>query len=177
MPGPEQKDRKHGRTPTTGTNTGEWRDFPEVPFEDAPAMPKPTGKTASGARKKAWHPMVEQWWLTTSTLPHAGIWRPEDWLRIHMLMEEWETYYTTPAADRKTAQLTEIRRQCDSLGIGEPARRALKIRYVPVEEEKPAARRGPVETKAAGKVVSLRDRRASMTGGGQAEPEADSATG
>lgn len=169
MPGPDAKVRKHGRTPNSGTNTGEWLEYPDVPFDGAPAMPKAPG------RRKTWHPIVEQWWLTVSTLPHAVDWRPDDWLKVYELMEEKESYYAADREERKTTQLTEIRRREDALGIGSDARKARKIRYVPVAEEpaeKPA-RGTPQETTAAGKVVPLRDRRAAITAGSQAS----SATG
>lgn len=158
MPGPEQKDRKHGRTPTTGTNTGEWREYPDSPFDGAPPMPARTG------RKKTWHPMAEEWWLTTSTLPHAKDWRPEDWFQIRILLEEYETYYTTVREKQKTTQLAEIRRREMALGIGDEGLKHKKIRYVPVDDvTSPTRSDGPQSTRAAGKVVSIRDRRAAIT--------------
>jgi len=120
MPGPAPKGRKHGRTPNA---SGEWREVADVPFTGAPPMPKPPGRGK-------WHPMVEAWWETTSTMPHCVLWRPEDWQKVFELLYEKQRYYRTADEEKKTAQLTEIRRQEDALGIGDAARQKLRIRYV-----------------------------------------------
>ncbi|MER5608365.1 hypothetical protein AB0F93_00215 [Micromonospora tulbaghiae] len=121
MPGPAPQERKHGRTPNSSSD---WRDVADVPFTGAPEMPKPPGS----ARK--WHPLVEAWWKTTSTMPHCVLWRPEDWQKVFELLYEKQRYYRTSDDEKKTAQLTEIRRQEDALGIGDAARQRLRIRYV-----------------------------------------------
>lgn len=183
MSGPAAQDRKHGRTPNSVT-AGDWREYDDVPFEGAPEMPKMPG------RNKKWHPMVEAWWQTTSTLPHAVDWRPEDWQKVFELLYEKQRYYTavTPK-EQSTAQLTEIRRREDALGIGQQARIALRIRYKQKVEpgvagDGPAGAREVVEdggTRPAGNVVPLEDRRKSITsrgpGGGEAEVQADTAAG
>lgn len=119
MPGPNPQERKHGRTPNS---SGDWREVEDVPFTGAPEMPKAPGRGK-------WHPLVEAWWKTTSTMPHCVLWRAEDWQKVFELLYEKQRYYRTADEDKKTAQLTEIRRQEDSLGIGDAARQKLRIRY------------------------------------------------
>jgi hypothetical protein len=164
MAGPAPKVRKLGRTPS---QAGDWRDYDDVPFEGAPPMPKPHG------RKKTWHPLVEAWWNSTSKLPHAKDWRDDDWLKVYEVMEEKQAYYTTTADLRKTTQLTEIRRREDALGVGDQARRQLRIRYLPVleddVEDEVDQRQVAVSEDSAtgakpGKVLSLADRRNALAG-------------
>jgi hypothetical protein len=168
MSGPAPQERKHGRTPNS-QSAGDWREFDDVPFEGAPPMPKPPG------RRKSWDPMAEQLWAMASTMPHCEDWRAEDWYALTMLMLEVDRYYKAGDDGKSTAQMTEIRRQKAALGIGEQARMQLRIRYKQkVEPGKPGT--GPdgayavVEEGApqpAGKVVSLRERKKSITGRGQ----------
>lgn len=120
MPGPSPQQRKHGRTPNAADD---WREVPDVAFDRAPPMPKAPGRGK-------WHPLVQAWWTTTSTMPHCVLWRPEDWQKVFELLVEKQRYYRTADEDKKTAQLTEIRRQEDALGIGDAARQRLRIRYV-----------------------------------------------
>ena len=175
MPGPAPQERKHGRTPNS-LSSGDWREYDDVPYEGAPPMPKPPG------RRKGWHEMAVDLWNAASRMPHCEDWREEDWLALKVLMCEIDLYYNTADAKKKTAQLTEIRRMKNALGIGEQGRREQKIRYrQKIEPGLPGD--GPdgalqvVDddggTRPAGKVVPLKDRRSSITsrgvGGGQAE--------
>lgn len=167
MSGPAPQERKHGRTPNT-QSAGEWREYADVPFEGAPLMPKPPG------RRKSWHPMAEKMWKTSSVMPHCKDWRDEEWFALEILVSEADTYYNTCDAKKKTAAMSEIRKQMNALGIGEHGRRELKIRYKQkVEPGLPGS--GPdgayqvVEDRAprvAGTVVPLRDRKKSITGRG-----------
>lgn len=168
MSGPAPQERKHGRTPNSQLN-GDWHEYDDVPFEGAPPMPKPPG------RRRKWDEMAEEMWHTASRMPHCVDWRDEDWLNLRILIGEIDHYYTLAEAKRKTAQMTEIRRQMNALGIGEQARNQLRIRYKQ-KVEPGAAGAGPagavevVEsgTTPAGKVVPLRDRKKAITGRGQA---------
>jgi hypothetical protein len=175
MSGPAPQDRKHGRTPNSTTN-GDWREYEDVPFEGAPPMPKPRG------RRRAWHPYAEDLWNAASVMPHCVDWRAEDWLTLRILVGEVDQYYNMADAKRKTAQMTEIRRQMNELGIGDKARIALRIRYKQKVEPGlaglgPAGAREVIDggTQPAGKVVPLRDRKRSITGRG--EKQAGTATG
>lgn len=175
MSGPAPQERKHGRTPNSQT-AGEWREYDDVPFEGAPPMPKPPG------RRRAWHPIAEEMWETASRMPHCVDWRADDWLTLRILIGEIDQYYQAADQKRKTAQMTEIRRQMNALGIGDQARIQLRVRYKQKVEpglpgDSAAGAREVVEggTRAAGKVVSLRDRKKSITGRG--EQQADTATG
>jgi hypothetical protein len=164
MPGPEPKDRKHGRTPNAADD---WREYDDVPFDGAPAMPKPPG------RRTKWHPMAVELWETASVLPHAKDWRADDWLALKALLYEVDVYYGTDDQKKKTAQITEIRRQKNALGIGEQGRREQKIRYRQRVEpglagDGPEGAREVIEQdggqgKPAGTVVPLRDRRKLIT--------------
>lgn len=180
MPGPEPKDRKHGRTPNAA---GDWREYEDVPFGGAPPMPKPPG------RRRSWHDMAVELWTTASVMPHCEDWRAEDWLALKVLMYEVDRYYA-PAGDDKqtTAQMTEIRRQKNALGIGEQGRREQKIRYKQRIEpglpgEVDGASREVVDdgvTRPAGNVVPIKDRRKTILGrggGGQDEGGNGSAAG
>jgi hypothetical protein len=172
MPGPAPQERKHGRTQNA---SGDWREYDDVPFEGAPPMPKPPG------RKKSWNEMAVELWESASTMPHCKDWRREDWLALRVLMCEVERYYSAKDDEKTTAQQTEIRRQKTALGIGEQGRREQKIRYKQKVEpglpgDGPDGAREVVDNgsgKPAGKVVSMKDRRAAITsrtpGGGQAE--------
>lgn len=172
MPGPSAQDRKHGRTPNSLSN-GECREYDDVPFTGAPPMPKPPG------RRKSWETMAERVWQTASVMPHCEDWRPEDWLALEALMHEVDRYYRADDGKKKTAQLTEIRRQKNALGIGEQGRKEQKIRYrQKVEPGQPGSGpAGSVEVvdagvpQPAGNVVPIKDRRAAILGrgGGQGE--------
>jgi hypothetical protein len=122
MPGPEPQGRKHGRTPNTLTN-GDWREYEDVPFADAPPMPKPPG------RRKSWHVMAEKTWKIASAMPHCVDWREEDWLALETLMHETDLYYNTDDEKKKTAQINQIRLMKNALGMGEQGRKEQKIRY------------------------------------------------
>lgn len=178
MPGPAPQERKHGRTPNS-LSSGGWQEYDDVPFEGAPEMPKPPG------RKRAWTEMAQEMWASASTMPHCKDWRREDWLALKTLVYEVERYYSAKDEDKTTAQMTEIRRQKNALGIGEQGRREQKILYKQKVEpglpgDGPA---GAVEelrpgmTQAAGKVVPLRDRRSAITGRGAGGGQAETATG
>lgn len=163
MPGPAPQERKHGRTPNSLSN-GEWREYDDVPFTGGPPMPKPPG------RRKGWHPVAERLWETSSRLPHCQDWRDDDWLNLETLMYEVDSYYITAPSKRKVAQLSEIRKQKNALGIGDVGRKEQKIRYrQQVEPGKPGT--GPdlsVEVvddgrpKPAGNVVAIKDRKKSI---------------
>lgn len=166
MPGPVPQDRKHGRTPNAASD---WREYDDVPFEGAPAMPKPPG------RRRGWHPMAEKTWQTASVMPHCRDWRDEDWLALEVLIYEIDRYYQPSGDDKQTtAQMTEIRRQKNALGIGEQGRREQKIRYKQKVEpglpgDGPEGAREVVEQAgggSTGKVVSIKDRRAAITSRG-----------
>jgi len=174
MPGPAPQDRKHGRTPNAADD---WREYDDVPYDKAPEMPKPPG------RRKAWQPMAEELWKTASVMPHCEDWRDEDWLALKVLMHEVDVYYSMPDLKKKTAQMTEIRRQKNALGIGEQGRREQKIRYrqAPVPGQ---AGSGPDESvevveggpaKAAGKVVPIRDRKKAILERSRQKPAGEAA--
>ncbi len=122
MPGPAPTERKHGRTPNS-LSSGDWREYDDVPFTGAPPTPKPPG------RRKDWHPMAKRMWETASVMPHCKDWRGEEWLALEVLLYEIDSYYMTAPSKRKTAQLTEIRKQQNALGIGEVGRKERKILY------------------------------------------------
>ena len=171
MPGLAPQERKHGRTPNSAD---EWRSYDDVPFEGAPPMPKPPG------RRRAWHPYAEEMWTIASKLPHCKDWRAEDWLELRTLIYEIDLYYNTVDEKKKTAQITEIRRIKNELGIGEQGRRAQKIRYKQKVEpglpgDGPDGAREVVDDggqgKPAGKVVPLRDRKKAITSRGKDQDE------
>lgn len=175
MSGPAPQERKHGRTPnSTSHATSDWREYDDEPFDGAPPMPKPPG------RKKSWNEMSTELWESASTMPHCKDWRREDWLALRILLAEVDRYYCAKDEAKTTAQMTEIRRQKAALGIGDQARVQLRIRYRQkvepgVEGDGPDGAREVIDggTRPAGKVVSIKDRRATITsraaGGGQAE--------
>lgn len=171
MPGPAAQERKHGRTPSSSID---WREVEDVPFAGAPEMPKPPGRGK-------WHPMVEEWWKTTSTMPHCVLWRPEDWHAVYELMYEKQRYYRAADEDKTTAQLTEMRRREDALGIGDAARQKLRIRYVKKNEpgvagNGPDGAREVVESGGAAPppagVISIDQRRKNLIDRSRAEAQA-----
>lgn len=177
MPGPAAQDRKHGRTPNS-LSKGEWREYDDVPYTDAPPMPKPPA-----GRRKSWHEMAVELWETASVMPQCKDWRPEDWSALKVLMFEVHRYYCTPDGKKTMAQLTEIRRQKIALGIGEVGRKEMKILYRQrvepgLEGAGPAGAREVVQHGApatAGKVVSMKDRRSAILN--RPQPGADTAAG
>ena len=179
MSGPAPQERKHGRTPNSKTHgTSDWREYEDVPFDGAPPMPDPPG------RHKTWHPMAAEQWRTASKMPHCVDWRDEDWHALLTLMYEVERYYRAKDDDKTTAQMTEIRRQKAALGIGDQARVQLRIRYKQKVEpglagDGPDGSREVVDdgSRPAGKVVSMKDRRANITKRGAGGGDADVATG
>lgn len=176
MPGPAPQERKHGRTPNA---SGDWREYDDRPFPDAPPMPKPPG------RRKSWHDMAVDLWNTASVMPHCKDWRDDDWLNLKVLMYEVDRYYSAADDDKTTAQQTEIRRQKIALGIGDDGRRQQKIRYKQKIEpgksgDGPDGAREVIDNggpRPAGKVVPIRDRRSAITSRGAGEGQADTATG
>lgn len=178
MPGPAPQERKHGRTPNS---SGDWREVDDVPFDGAPPMPAPPG------RGRKWHARVEAWWKTASTMPHCVLWRPEDWQKVYELMDEKQRYYASADDDKTTAQLTEIRRREDALGIGDDARIKLRIRYKQKVEpgvagDGPSGAREELEEGAAaaavpgGKVVGIKSRRKRILDRNDAQDAAESDT-
>jgi hypothetical protein len=149
MPGPPPKDVKHGHT----ARALAWTDVPDVPFEDGPPLPPLGGR-------KRWHPLVQQWWVIVSRMPHCVLWRAEDWHKALELAYDKDLYWRN-GNDRTTSQATEIRRKEDQLGIGMDARTKLRIRYVtPKSDEQQAAPPTAATSAAAsGKVLSIAERR------------------
>lgn len=125
MPGPARKDVKHGRTPTTGAN--DWIDVVDVPFTEAPALPR-LGMTERSRAK--WHPWTEEWYREVSSMPHCVRWKPTDWRKLFDLARMKDQWYKD-GDEAKTSQAAEIRHREAELGMTEAARRAQKIRYVP----------------------------------------------
>jgi len=131
-------------------------------------MPKPPG------RRRGWHPMAEKTWRVASVMPHCKDWRDEDWLALETLVYEIDRYYQPSGDDKQTtAQMTEIRRQKNALGIGEQGRREQKIRYkqktepgLPGDGPEGALEVVDDGVRPSGKVVALCDRRAAITGRG-----------
>lgn len=169
MPGPARKDVKHGRTPTTGAN--DWIDVDDVPFEDAPPLPR-LGATERSRAK--WHLWTEQWYAEVSQMPHCARWTATDWRTLFDLARMKDQWYKD-GDEAKTSQAAEIRHRESALGMTEASRRTLKIRYVPVragEDDLDLRHEGTrgleLENAAsdpatAGKVTSLADRRAAIS--------------
>jgi hypothetical protein len=144
-------------------------------------MPKPPG------RRKTWHDMAVEMWKTASVMPHCKDWRPDDWLNLRILVGEVDLYFNTPDAKKKTAQLTEIRRQMNALGIGEAGRRAQKILYKQKVEPglpgngpdgaREVVEEGGASTMPAGVVVPLKGRKKAITGRGAGGGQTETATG
>lgn len=165
MPGPVRKDRKHGRTPTTGAN--DWIEVTDVPFEDAPSLPKP------GAGKR-WHPWTLDWYAEASAMPHCTLWGKADWRLLFDLARMKDAWYKQ-GEDGKASEAAQIRLRERDLGIGPGALAALKIKYVPlvVEDDSPDLRhesqvaveqdQAASNPQTAGKVTSLAERRAAIT--------------
>ena len=148
LPGREPKDRRHGRTPVA-----EWTEVENRPFAGRP-LPKMPGVK--------WRSAVNTWWLTVSTMPHCELWSESDWtfaVDCALLKQIWWDQFASKDSTPHSTLSTEIRRREDTMGTTVEARRKLRIRYVPVEDEPDQA---PAD---AAKVTSLSDRRRRLTGG------------
>lgn len=120
--GPDQKVRKHGRTPSMA---GDWTDVPDEPYDDAspnlPALP----------RRKKYHMMVLQWWEQVRVMPHCRLWRPTDWtyaIETALMKQAYWDAFDEGAAT--TTAAVDIRRREDQMGTTQEALRKLRIRYI-----------------------------------------------
>ena len=133
MPITGRKPKPEGQAVTRHKPTTDWVEVDDVPFEDAPKLPRaqPDGLP--------WPSWTKRWWVTVSTMPHAILWTAAD----------WEFAFDTAAlkakfhAESSTGLATEIRNREKVMGTTGDYRRDLRIRYV---DPKPAPTLAPVAT-------------------------------
>ncbi len=153
--GPAAKALKHGRTPNA-----EWVEVVDVPFEGAsPELPKLPGR-------RRWHPLVEQWWAQVRVMPHCALWGPTDWqFAVETALMKQEFWQEVSAGDGLRSTLaTEIRRREDQIGTTGEARRKLRIRYLPVDDD------GDLVLPAAEPSVEVTTQEHAGTGGATVTP-------
>ena len=105
----------------------DWIEVVDVPFGDAPALPKrPHGR---------WSAWTLRWWHAVSTMPHCILWELDDWQFAFdtALIAAW-------FHSGKMTQAAELRQREKIMGTTLDARRDLRIRYVEAvaEQERPA---------------------------------------
>jgi hypothetical protein len=138
IPGPAPKENKRRRN--IGPLDSAWVEVPNVPY----AGPVPIKAQRSD------HPNAKQWLKVVSTVPHAKLWRDDDWAYIA------ETLRIKDAFEKGNLKLEQaLRSRYSKLGLTYEDRLKLRIRYVdPVPEEDATA-----EQKKPGTVTPIDTRR------------------
>ena len=121
---PGTKPKPEGQARNRNKPTYEWVEVVNVPFEDAPKLPKarPDGRP--------WAAWSKRKWAAWSTMPHCKLWGDAEWdfavdaLECHARFLEG----STPAA-------VELRNREKVLGTTVDYRRDLRIRYVDAPAE------------------------------------------
>lgn len=126
LPGPAPKENKRRRN--INPLDAAWIEVPNQPYDG----PVPIKALRSD------HPNTKQWLRIVATVPHARLWRADDWAYIA------ETLRLKDAFEKGNLKLAqELRSRYSKLGLTYEDRLKLRIRYVdpPPEEtppEKPA---------------------------------------
>lgn len=120
-----------GRKPNTGTPVRhrvkpvhEWVEVPDVPFDGACSLPK----TQPG--QPSWPTATRHWWKAVSRMPHCSVWAESDW---QFALDTALVAAAFHGGDIRAAQ--ELRRREKVMGTTLDARRNLRIRYMPAEQE------------------------------------------
>ena len=124
MPVAGRKPKPQGQAVNRNKPTHEWTEVVDVPFEGAPDFPehRPDGRH--------WPVSTMRWYSAISTMPHAKLWSPSDWLFVEhtaRLVAEFD--------EGDYRQATEIRQREKKLGVTADDRRDLRIRYVEAKPE------------------------------------------
>ncbi len=130
MPVTGRKPKPQGQAVTRHQPTTEWTDVVNVPFTDAPKLPR------SQPDGRPWPAWTKRWWAVVSTMPHAKLWEPSDWQYAFDTAALVAKFH----ADGSTGLATEIRNREKVLGTTFDYRRDIRVRYVdpPAENETPA---------------------------------------
>ena len=108
----------------TNKPTHEWIEIPDIPFTGGLPVPK----TQKGSM--SWPAATRTWWKVVSRMPHCVLWDASDW----MFMTDTAVLHAAfHLGDIKAA--TELRQREKVMGTTMDARRDLRIRYVPAEQE------------------------------------------
>jgi hypothetical protein len=101
----------------------DWKDYPDVPFDGAPEIPKPW----HGGR---WSARTLLWWQAVSTMPHCVDWTASDWaFAFDALILAAAFHRGDLAAEPKLRAREKV------MGTTADYRRNLRIRYVDVNQE------------------------------------------
>jgi len=128
MPVAGRKPKAAGQAVNRSKPAHDWTEVPDVPHSGAPKLP---ARTLLGLPMPA---PTKRWWAAISTMPHCALWTPADWsfaLDTALIAAQFHS------GDIKVG--TELRNRERVLGTTVDFRRDLRIRYVPVEDELPAA--------------------------------------
>ncbi len=120
MPGPNPKPNAR----RTNAPVVEWTEVLDVPFADPPRLPR---QRVGG---KSWPTRTKAWWKAISTMPHCVRWSDGDWsfaIDTAMLAAEFHESGTSASA-------AELRQREKIMGTTMDARRALRIRYLQLEQ-------------------------------------------
>jgi hypothetical protein len=159
LPGPAPKPNKVGHSPTA-----EWTEVPNLPFLSGREHDLPERVIFEEIEDKAkrlveagWTAQTRAWWDIVRTMPHASLWTDADWNFATDTAYLKESFYTGTAS---AAEMVEMRRREDLLGLSLEARRKLRIRYVPPADETVELMTASSHTPVG--VISISDRRRRM---------------
>lgn len=133
-----------------------WTDVPNVPYKGKPPVTLPLTRTVDskdGAEEQPLHPLTQQWWKLTTTMPHCAVWSTGEWLlavATALIADALFNGSTTVAA--------EFRRREQELGTTEEARRKLRIRYVEPVKPAPKPRASRAKSSTLAPVTQIDER-------------------
>lgn len=111
-PKPEGQARHRNRL------THEWTDVENVPYADAPKLPR-------RCNGRSWPARTRAKWKAVSTMPHCALWRPPDWQFAFDAME-----IAARLHEGEVRLAAELRAWERVLGTTADARAGQRIRYV-----------------------------------------------
>lgn len=129
----------------------DWTDVVDEPFDyKAADRELPT--------HRQWHRDTMRWYAIAASLPHAALWRDDDWTFLYDLAILKQAQYTGIA---RSSDITEIRQRETLIGFTAEARLKNRIRYLPASST-PAAEDAPdtegETTAGVTPIASARDR-------------------
>lgn len=135
MPAPGKKPNEGQPTKYAPRAAVDWIEVPDVPYT-GPKPEIPVSRQVMTPRGESeTHPisaLTVQWWNVISSMPQCAIWSPADWqFAVDTVLVHAE------AMNGRSNAMAELRQRERIMGTTIDARRDIRIRYVPVQDEAP----------------------------------------
>lgn len=102
--------------------TNGWIGVPDLPFTD--------GEKRELSPVMDWPARTEKWWSVIRVMPHVRLWDESDWE-----FAEATAFIHAALWSGETNKAAELRIRERTMGVTEESRRALRIRYMPPDDE------------------------------------------